>query len=172
MKSKITITDRVKKIMFWAGAISLITGSAFYTYVITKGKNLIEMPSQMAELKEDLSALHKEYHSFRDSVQNEMAIGSKVVESIHYDVLSLEQFKAMQWLFARNVSEVINEEYYTAFDDGNRIVVEIRKTKYGENWAFLFGEETMYPAIESKTENKPIIIPNDGRESAIIRKKN
>ena len=172
MKPKITITDRAKKIMFWFGVVSLITGSGFYAYIITKGKDLIALPGQYDELKKDLSELHLEFHAFRDSVQNEMAMGSRVIESIHYDVIDLEAFRSMIRLFARNVSELDEQEYYTAFDDGNKIKVEIRKTKYGEDWAFLYNEETLYPAIPSRTENKPVIIPNDGRPSAVIRKEN
>lgn len=151
------IVQIAKKVSFWAGLIMLLASLGVFTFI----RKYIGLPAELEEYE-----IRTEV--FKDSVRKQLEFNDKILQSIHYDVLSHEQFNEMVLLLGMSVTKDDNKDYYVVFNEGAVIFVDLRKSDYGEDWAFL-EDGTMFPAIESKLSGKPTIIPNDGRPSTTVR---
>ena len=158
---------KIKKIMgnviFLITFFSAVTGTVVWRAVVGR----VDYNREVRRSPERIDSINVRI----DSICAEIAIWNRVTESIHYDVVSHDKFQAMLVLLLREMNrDHDDKEYYTVFIDGEVIVVDLRDTEYGHIWAFL-SDNTMFPTYPSPADNKSAIIPNDGRESVLIREK-
>jgi hypothetical protein len=108
-----------------------------------------------------------------DSVRTEFDIHWKASESLHDDVLMLEEQQKLDFYFDReNSQRHDNKDYYTVFEDGNQVNVDLRDVPEGRDpWAFLMdGTYRKYPARWSEADRKYVILPEDREEYLIYEK--
>jgi len=141
------------------GSIVLtLTGSSLYV----GGKKIVVAIKETIDLREVMDSLKTEYN-----------INWKVSESLHEDILVLKEQQKLDFYFHRENSERHdNKDYYTAFDDGNLVPVDLRDVPEGRDpWAFIMdGTYRKYPARWSEADRKYVILPEDRGEYLIYEK--
>ena len=140
------------------GIVLTLTGSSLYM----GGKKVILVIRETIQLKDVMDSLKTEYQIHWD-----------VSESLHEDILALKEQQKLDFYFHReNSRKHDNNDYYTVFDDGVVVNIDLRDVPEGRDpWAFIMdGTYRKYPARWSEADRKYVILPEDREEYLIYEK--